>query len=133
VSYDAVHGADLEWEEREPMFGQAARSQAPLTEGAGLTQSRARMWHYPPQTRGRRHLDPDQEEVFVPIRGTLTLLLDDPPRRVDVEPGGVVAVHAGTPLQARNESAEEILFFVYGAPPVHGNAVFLDDVEDAPH
>ena len=68
-----------------------------------LTESRARMWRYPAHTRGRRHIDPVQEEIFVPLRGTLTLLLDDPPQRVDVEPGGLVAVHPGTPMQARNE------------------------------
>jgi mannose-6-phosphate isomerase-like protein (cupin superfamily) len=132
VSYDVVASTDLAWEEREPMFGQPARNQASITDAVALTESRARMWRYPGHTRGRRHIDPDQEEVFVPIRGTLTLLLEDPPRRVDVDPGGVVAVHAGTPLQARNETDEEIHFFVYGAPPEHGNAVFLDDVEDAP-
>jgi quercetin dioxygenase-like cupin family protein len=131
MAYDVVHAADLAWEEREPMFGQAARSQAPITEAARLSESRARMWRYPAHTRGRRHADPDQEEVFVPLRGTLTLLVEDPPKRVDVEPGGLVAVHPGTPLQARNETDEEIVFFVYGAPAVHGNATFLDDVESA--
>jgi mannose-6-phosphate isomerase-like protein (cupin superfamily) len=79
--------------------------------------------------RGRRHLDRDQEEVFVPIVGTLTILLGEPPERVDVEPGGVVVVHIGTPMQARNETDDEITFFAYGAPPLHGNAEFLDDVE----
>ena len=78
---------------------------------------------------GRRHLDHDQEEVFVPLRGTLTMLLGEPWERVDVEPGGVVVVHAGTPLQMRNETDEEILAFVYGAPARHGNAEFLEDVE----
>ena len=66
--------------------------------------------------------------VFVPLRGTLTLLLEDPPQRVDIEPGGLVAVHPGTPMQVRNETDEEILFFAFGAPPDHGNADFLDDV-----
>ncbi len=94
-----------------------------------MTESRARMWRYPAHTRGRRHLDPDQEEVFVPLRGTLTMLLGEPGERVDVEPGGVVVVHPGTPLQMRNETGEEILVFVYGAPTRHGNAEFLDDVE----
>ena len=94
-----------------------------------MTESRARMWRYPAHTRGRRHLDPDQEEVFVPLRGTLTMLLGEPWERVDVEPGGVVVVHPGTPLQMRNESDEEILVFAYGAPTRHGNAEFLDDVE----
>jgi mannose-6-phosphate isomerase-like protein (cupin superfamily) len=88
------------------------------------------MWRYPAHVRGRRHIDPVQEEIFVPLRGTLTLLLGDPPQRVDIEPGGLVAVHPGTPMQARNETDEEILFFAYGAPPQHGNAQFLDDVAE---
>ena len=125
-----MHHADLEWEERPSHEGQdAAAAQRRSPSRANMTESRARMWRYPAHTRGRRHLDPDQEEVFVPLRGTLTMLLGEPPERVDVEPGGVVVVHPGTPLQTRNETDEEILFFAYGAPTRHGNAEFLDDVE----
>jgi mannose-6-phosphate isomerase-like protein (cupin superfamily) len=131
MGYDVVHAEDLQWEEREPLHGQAARSQASITDAAKLEHSRARIWRYPARTRGRRHLDPDQEEVFVPLQGTLTMLLGEPPERVDVGPGGVVAVHPGTPMQARNETDAELLFLAYGAPPVHGNAQFLDDVESA--
>jgi quercetin dioxygenase-like cupin family protein len=131
MAFDVVRAADAAWEEREPLHGQAPRRQASVTDGARLSESRARLWRYPPHTRGRRHLDPDQEEVFVPLQGTLTLLVEDPPQRVDLEPGDVLAIHPGTPMQARNETDREVLFFAYGAPPVHGNAVFLDDVEDA--
>jgi quercetin dioxygenase-like cupin family protein len=129
MAFDVVHASDLKWEEREPIDGAEPRRHAVLTGPAQLMQSRARMWRYPAHTRGRRHVDPEQEEVFVPLRGTLTLLLEDPPQRVDVEPGGLVAVHPGTAMQARNETDEEILFFAYGAPPVTGNTEFLDDVE----
>ncbi len=130
MAFDVVHAPDLEWLERETSDGSAPRRHAVVTDAAKLTESRARMWRYPAHTRGRRHIDPAQEEVFVPLRGTLTLLLEDPPQRVDVEPGGMVAVHPGTPMQARNETGEEILFFAYGAPPVHGNAQFVDDVAE---
>jgi mannose-6-phosphate isomerase-like protein (cupin superfamily) len=129
VSYDVVHASDLEWEERPGHEGQAPRHAAALTEPANMTESRARMWRYPAHTRGRRHLDPDQEEVFVPLKGTLTMLLGEPYERVDVEPGGVVVVHQGTPLQMRNETDEEILVLAYGAPTEHGHAEFLEDVE----
>ena len=129
MAYDVVHYADLEWEERPGHEGQEPRHAAALTDAAHMTESRARMWRYAPHTRGRRHLDPDQEEVFVPLSGTLTMLVGDPWERVDVEPGGVVVVHPNTPLQARNETGEEILFLAYGAPTRHGNAEFLDDVE----
>jgi len=129
VAYDVLQYGDLQWEERPGHEGQEARHAAALTDAAAMTESRARMWRYAAHTRGRRHLDPDQEEVFVPLRGTLTMLLGEPWERVDVEPGGVVVVHRGTPLQMRNETDEEILVFVYGAPTRHGNAEFLEDVE----
>ena len=129
MGWDVVHHADLVWEERPGHEGQTPRQAAALTEPAHMTESRARMWRYAPKTRGRRHLDRDQEEVFVPLRGTLTMLLGEPWERVDVGPGGVVVVHPGTPLQMRNETDEGILVFVYGAPTRHGNAEFLDDVE----
>ena len=129
MGWDVVHQRDLEWEERPAHENQESRHAAALTEPANMTHSRARMWRYPARTRGRRHLDPDQEEVFVPLRGTLTMLLGEPWERVDVEPGGVVVVHQGTPLQMRNETDEEIVVFAYGAPTEHGNADFLEDVE----
>jgi mannose-6-phosphate isomerase-like protein (cupin superfamily) len=130
MAFDVVHEQDLEWHERETTDGSAPRRHAIVTDAANLTESRARMWRYPAHVRGRRHIDLVQEEIFVPLRGTLTLLLEDPPQRVDVEPGGLVAVHPGTPMQARNETDDEILFFAYGAPPQHGNAQFLDDVPE---
>src|SRR4029079_1629832 len=71
VSFDVVHAAGLPWEEREPMHGQPPRTQASVTDAAQLAKSRARMWRSPAHTRGRRHIDESQEEVFVPLRGTL--------------------------------------------------------------
>ncbi len=129
MPYHVLHYAELDWEERPGHEGELPRQAATITDAAQMVESRARMWRYPAHTRGRRHLDPDQEEVFVPLRGTLTMLLGEPWERVDVEPGGVVVVHPGTPLQPRNETDEEILFLAYGAPTRYGNAEFLDDVE----
>jgi hypothetical protein len=57
------------------------------------------------------------------------MLLGDPPERVDVPPQSVVTVETATALQMRNESAEEVVVFVYGAPPVTGQSEYLDDVE----
>src|SRR5436305_10475361 len=124
MGWDVVQRADLEWEKRPGHEGQEPRDAATLTEAANMTESRARMWRYPAHTRGRRHLDPDQEEVFVPLRGTLTMLLGEPWERVDVEPGGLVAVHPGTPLQARTPTDAEILLFVSGPPTAQWTAAF---------
>ena len=123
---------DLEYVERPPKPGEAARRAADLTAAVELKQSRARLWRYPPHSTGRRHQDHVQEEVFVVIAGTMTMLLGDEPERVDLGPGGVVAVEPMTPLQLRNEADEELVVFIYGAPPLQEGADFLDDVELPP-
>jgi len=130
VGYHVADASTIEWEERPPLVeGQAPRSAADVTTAAELKHSRGRVWRYPPHTRGRRHADKAQEEVFVVISGTLTMLLGDPPDRVDVGPESVVAVEPMTPLQVRNESDEELVLFIYGAPPKQEGADFFDDIE----
>jgi mannose-6-phosphate isomerase-like protein (cupin superfamily) len=133
VGYHVADAAKLDWEERPPAVeGQEPRQAADVTTSAGLQQSRARLWRYPPGTRGRRHADHAQEEVFVVVSGRLTMLLGEPPERIDVGPESVVAVQPMTPLQVRNETDEELVLFIYGAPPEQAGADFLDDVETAP-
>jgi len=133
VGYHIANPVSLAFDEREPRPGEAqGRLAADLTSALELKQSRARLWRYPPHTTGRRHADRAQEEVFVVVAGRLTMLLGDSPERVDVGPGGVVAVEPGTPLQARNEGDEELVLFVYGAPPEQAGADFFDEVELPP-
>ena len=63
------------------------------------------------------------------ISGTMTMLLGEPPERIDVGAESVVAVEPGTPLQVRNESDQELVLYIYGAPPEQEGADFFDDVE----
>jgi mannose-6-phosphate isomerase-like protein (cupin superfamily) len=128
VGYHWVSVDDVEYQERPPKPGEAPRRAADLTTAVQLKQSRARLWRYPPHTTGRRHRDHAQEEVFVVVQGTLTMLLGDEPERVDLGPGGVVAVEPMTPLQVRNETDDDVVLFVYGAPPIQEGADFVDDV-----
>ena len=60
------------------------------------------------------------------MRGTLTMYLGEPPERHDVSVGGLVHVEAGTVLQVVNDSDEEVLFFVYGAPAERTGADIYD-------
>ncbi len=132
MGYHVVRAADHNWEERpnpEGREAQAPRRASDLTTAAALQQSRARLWRYPPGTRGRRHADLAQEEVFVVVSGTVTMLLGEPPEKVELAPESVVAVEPGTPLQIRNDGNEEAVVFVYGAPPVQGGADFFEDPE----
>ena len=127
MAYHIVRGDDHHYEERPNVEGEAARLASDVTSAAQLQQSRARVWRYPPHTRGRRHADHAQEEVFVVLSGTLTMLLGDPPERFDLPPMSVVAVEPMTALQVRNEGDEELVLFIYGAPPEQAGADFLDD------
>jgi mannose-6-phosphate isomerase-like protein (cupin superfamily) len=128
VGFRVIRPGDDVWEDRPNQEGRIRRV-ADLTSAGALEQSRARIWRYPPQTRGRRHLEGAQEEVFVVLAGTLTMLLGDPPERFELAPQSVVTVSPGTGLQMRNESDAEVVVFAYGAPPVTGQAEYLDDVE----
>jgi mannose-6-phosphate isomerase-like protein (cupin superfamily) len=132
MGYTWISVDDLAYEDRPAKPGERTRRAADLTSALALRQSRARLWRYPAHSTGRRHADHAQEEVFVVVSGTLTMLLGDAPERVDLGPGSVVAVQPMTPLQMRNESDDELVVFVYGAPPLQECADFFDDVELPP-
>ena len=125
MSHSVFHAAELEWEPRNDDSG---RTIARLSES--LTQSRANIWRYPPGARGKRHADHAQEEVFVVLDGTLTVDLGEPPERHVLERGSVVVVQPGTILQLRNAGDEELVLYIYGAPPVTGQGEFFPDVDD---
>jgi mannose-6-phosphate isomerase-like protein (cupin superfamily) len=94
-----------------------------------MTNARANVWRYPPGTKGVRHLEKVQEEVFVVVRGRLTLVLGEPPEPNELGPGDVAVVPPGTPLQIRNDGDDELLLFIAGAPPEREQAEYLPDAD----
>jgi mannose-6-phosphate isomerase-like protein (cupin superfamily) len=114
---------ELEWEPRNDDSG---RTIARLSES--LTQSRANIWRYPPGARGKRHADHVQEEVFVVLDGSLTVDLGEPPERHVLERGSVLVVQPKTALQLRNAGSQELVLYIYGAPPEQGGADFYESV-----
>ena len=123
MGYRVLRGDEHEWEDRPHTGGEVPRRVADITTAASLSESRARVWRYPPGARGRRHRELVQEEVFVVLVGTLTMLLGEPAERFDLPPQSVVTVEPGTELQLRNESDGEVVVFAYGAPPVDARPV----------
>jgi mannose-6-phosphate isomerase-like protein (cupin superfamily) len=123
VGYTVFQADELAF---EPRSESDARSIASLSEA--LSASRANVWRYPPGAQGKRHRDLGQEEVFFVLDGTLTVDLGEPPERHEVSRGGVVVVERGTILQLRNAGDEELVLFIYGAPPETGKAEFFDPV-----
>jgi quercetin dioxygenase-like cupin family protein len=108
-----------------PSAGDQSRGIFRLSDSLG--QMRANIWRYPPGTRGRRHSEPVQEEVFVVLEGRATLFLGDPAEAVELAAGSVAVVEPGTAIQVANRSGEDATVFIVGAPPVMGEADYLPD------
>jgi mannose-6-phosphate isomerase-like protein (cupin superfamily) len=125
MGFTIFQADELEW---EPRGGDDPRSRVQASDA--LSQSRANFHRYPTGSVGRRHRDLGQEEVFVVLDGTATVHLGDPPERQEVRRGGVLVVESGTILQLSNTGDEDLVLFVYGAPPVTGKAAFFESVAD---
>jgi uncharacterized cupin superfamily protein len=125
VSYTVFRSDEREFQ--APKRGDQSRGIASLSDA--MHNMRANIWRLPPGSRGTRHLEHVQEEMFVALEGTTTMLLGDPPERVELPQGSVCVVNTETALQIRNESAEEITVLIVGAPPETGKADYLPDVE----
>lgn len=123
MAYSVFRASELGW---EPRGDDTGREVASLS--GSMTQSRANIWRYPPGARGKRHLDHAQEEVFIVLDGTLTVDLGEPPKRHALERGSALVAQPGTILQLRNAGDEELVLFIYGAPPVTGQGEFFPDV-----
>jgi quercetin dioxygenase-like cupin family protein len=126
MGFRVIEMEGLKWTTRPHEPDEPARHVAELSEVAGFEHTRANLWRYEPGAKGRRHRHVSQEETFVPLRGTLTMYLGEPPKRHDVEVGGLVHVEAGTPLQTVNHAGDELLVYAYGTPPESENAEILD-------
>jgi mannose-6-phosphate isomerase-like protein (cupin superfamily) len=123
VAYRVIRPEELEWIARPHEPGEPARHVAELSERLGFANTRGNIWRYEPGAVGRRHRHEEQEETFVVLAGTLSLYVGDPPERVDIASGGVIYVEGGTPLQSANYGDEELVVYVYGAPPDEGAEV----------
>ena len=126
MPFSVVRPADLEWITRPHEPGEPARHVAELSELAGFGHARGNLWRYEPGAKGRRHKEPEQEETFVVLTGTLSMYLGEPPERHDAMVGEVIHVKPGTALQSVNHGDEELLVYVYGAPVGEQRAEILD-------
>jgi quercetin dioxygenase-like cupin family protein len=108
-----------------PSGGDPGRSIFRLSDS--LRETRANIWRYPSGSRGRRHAERAQEEVFVVVEGTATLYLDDPPEAFELPHGSVAVVEPGTAVQVANLGDEDMAVFIVGAPPEQAGADYLPD------
>lgn len=123
MGFTVFRSDEREWS--APSGGDPSRGIVRLSDA--MTNMRANVWRVPPGSRGRRHAERVQEELFAVLDGTATLALGDPAERVELPAGSVVVVEPGTPLQVLNESSAETTVLIVGAPPVSGEADYLPD------
>jgi mannose-6-phosphate isomerase-like protein (cupin superfamily) len=123
MAFSVVVPEQLQWTTRPHQPREPARHVAELQPWLGFEHTRANVWRYEPGARGRRHVHATQEETFVVLAGQLTMLLGDPPERHDIPVGGIVHVHAGTPLQTVNEGNQDLVVYAYGSPADEGAEV----------
>ena len=123
MGYTVFRREELEF--GTPSTGDQRRGIVRLSES--MSQMRANLWRLPAGSRGRRHAERVQEEVFVVVEGTATLALGEPPERVELAQGSIAVVEPGTALQVLNESSEDTTVLIVGAPPVTGEADYLPD------
>ena len=123
MGFRVVRPDELDWITRPHEPDEPARHVAELSEPLGFARTRGNIWRYEPGAVGRRHRHEEQEETFVVLSGTLSMYVGDPPERVDATAGGVIHVEGGTPLQTANHGDEDLVVYVYGAPPDEGAEV----------
>jgi quercetin dioxygenase-like cupin family protein len=88
---------------------------------------RANIWRLPPGVRGRRHRELVQEELFVALEGTTTLILGEDKEAVELPQGSVAVVEPQTAVQVANENGRDAVVLIVGAPPVQGEVEYLPD------
>jgi mannose-6-phosphate isomerase-like protein (cupin superfamily) len=123
MGYRIFHVGEQEFS--APSGGDLSRGILRLS--GSMREMRANIWRHPPGSRGRRHAEQVQEELFVVIEGRATLFLGEPPEAVDLATGSVAIVEPGTPIQVANVGDEDAAVLIVGAPPEQGRADYLPD------
>ena len=125
VGFSIFRADELEF--TPPSRGDQRRTLARLSDA--MTNARANVWRFPPGSRGRRHSEQVQEELFAILEGTTTLALGDPPERFELPQGSIAVAEPGTAIQVLNEGEHDTVVLIVGAPPDEGKADYLPDVD----
>jgi hypothetical protein len=114
MSYTVFDAAKLEW---VPRGDDDTRTVARLSDS--MTHSRANIWRYPPGARGKRHAD--QCRGIRRARRHTDGSISASRRSATSSPAGGSSSSSRVPsCSLRNAGDEELVLFIYGAPPEQG-------------
>jgi uncharacterized cupin superfamily protein len=91
----------------------------------------ARLWRLRPGQASTRHRHRDQEELYVLLEGRGRIRVDD--ELLTLEPLSALVVDPGTARQLFNDTGDDQLWLVVGAPPELANTLEMTDEELAWH
>jgi uncharacterized cupin superfamily protein len=96
-----------------------------LAKQLGARQLGARLWRLRPGQASTKHRHRAQEELYLLLEGTGRLRVED--ELLTLEPRSAVAVEPGTMRQLFNDTDEDQLWLVVGAPPEFANTLEMSD------
>jgi len=109
-TYHLIMPGDLQWRPSNIM----AIPNADYLERTGSTLLGARLWRLPPQSANTLHKHVRQEEFYVVLEGTGRIRIGE--ETVTVPKHGAVLVGPKLLRQVFNDTADDVLWLIVGAP-----------------
>ena len=104
------------------LSGKSETENVHLADDLGFTEMRPRVWFLEPgHDRKGRHYHERQEELYLVLRGEGRMTVDGDD--LTVPEGGAVRVPAETTRRMFNDTDEETVWLVVGAPPIPNDGV----------
>ena len=101
-----------------------------LIEALGLDEVRPRLWKVEPGEKLSYHYHNEQEELFYVVSGTGQMLIGEDKELVEIPEGGFIKPGVRTPRSLRNDTDEEVIWLIVGAPPVFEGILWNSYDED---
>ena len=115
MGYRVLHAADAHWRPSNQMQVE----NTDLAKQLEASSLGARLWRLRPGQASTRHRHREQEELYVVMEGTGRMHVDD--EALTLETGSAVLVGPGSVRQVFNDTQDEALWLVAGAPPEPAN------------
>lgn len=101
-----------------------------LIEALDLQEMRPRLWRVEPGEKLSYHYHDEQEELFYVVEGTGQMLVGEDEEYVEIPEGGFIKPGVRTPRSLRNDTDEDVVWLIVGAPPVFEGVLWDEYDED---